>query len=115
MLEQVDRHRVDRPPLASPVAEAERGELHRDPGLEDDLVEGGLSREEALIQAHREFGNVTSTRERGREVAHPELVAQLDCLRIHFIRFFELIDFCQSVAEVETRVCNGVLVPEPLE
>src|SRR5215813_13976178 len=34
----------------------------------EDLMEGGLSREEATREAHREFGNVTLIEERSREV-----------------------------------------------
>src|SRR5215510_11598809 len=34
----------------------------------EDLMEGGLSREEATRKAHREFGNVTLIEERSREV-----------------------------------------------
>ena len=34
----------------------------------DELVADGRSREEALLQARREFGNVTAIEERGREV-----------------------------------------------
>jgi macrolide transport system ATP-binding/permease protein len=34
----------------------------------EDLMEGGLSREEATRKAHREFGNVTRIEERSREV-----------------------------------------------
>ena len=42
VLEQVDGHGVDGPPVAVPVPEPEGGQLHRDPRLEEDLVEGGL-------------------------------------------------------------------------
>src|SRR5215813_8515650 len=34
----------------------------------EDLMEAGLSHEEATRKAHREFGNVTLTEERSREV-----------------------------------------------
>jgi hypothetical protein len=34
----------------------------------EDLMEDGLSREEATRKAHREFGNVTLIEERSREV-----------------------------------------------
>jgi putative ABC transport system permease protein len=43
----------------------------------DDLVADGLSREQAIRQAHREFGNVTLLEERGREVWRWHLIE--DC------------------------------------
>jgi hypothetical protein len=56
---------------------AGRGRWHRDLSLEieqhleeksEDLMESGMSREEAVLAARREFGNVTLVEERGREV-----------------------------------------------
>ena len=37
VLQQVDGHRVDRPPRAVVVPEPQRGQLHRNPGLEVEI------------------------------------------------------------------------------